>query len=139
MGKYLGPERRYVRRHRIGCVSILYKRPRAFALFMSSYSDPCDASDISWRGVRFYARNKMRAGATLDIAFDCIGDFGLDPSSPPIKAKVVWQQWSDTHNAWRTGVVFHDLRDSERDAILKMIEGSVAFDRRHYEEFEGVK
>jgi hypothetical protein len=138
MGKYLGPERRYVKRHHVNCVSVLYRRPLIFALITSAFSRSCDVSDLSWRGVRFYTKRKLRIGMTLDIVFDCIGDFGLGTSSPPIKARVIWQEKSESRKAWRTGVVFLELRDAERDAILQMIEGSVAYDQRFTAEFEGV-
>jgi len=138
MGKYSGPERRFVKRHHVNCVSVLYRRPLLFALVSSALSRPCDVSDLSWRGVRFYTKRKLRIGATLNIVFDCVGNLGLYISSTPIQGRVIWQERSESHKAWRTGVAFLPLRDAERDAVLQMIEGSVAYDQRFTAEFEGV-
>ncbi len=136
MGKYEGEERRFIRRHRVNCVSVTYKRPRLLGLLTSPESRACDVSDINWRGMRFYAANRLRRGTVISVLLDCFLNASLSNNGRTVKARIAWQRWSKTHRAWRTGAAFLDLRDAERDGILKMLEGAVALDRRHHEEDE---
>jgi hypothetical protein len=136
MPRYDGHEKRFIRRYRVGCITLLYKPPIFLGMGVSRIPRRSDVSDLSWRGVKFYTQHKLKVGTTIDVAFECMADSSLDASDFPTKAKVLWTEWSTRHKAWRTGAIFLDMREVQRDAILKMLEAAVAFDHRNRGDFE---
>jgi len=136
LAKYDGPEKRYIRRHHITCLSVVYRRKKFFGSAMTAFSPRCELSDVNWRGARFYARDKMRKGSHIEILFEYPLDVE-EAAEVPVRAKVVWQEWSTRHRAWRTGVQFVDLVDGVKNAILRIIDGSSKHDQKfRYEEQE---
>ena len=132
MPKYDGPEKRYIRRHRVSCISVTYRRRRFWKTKMTELSRPCTLSDINWRGMRFYALHRMRKGAVIEVLFECPLDVDAATDSIAIRAHVVWQEWSNRHSAWRTGVRFPQLLDESRNALLKMIDGASEHEKRYH-------
>jgi len=130
--KYEGPEKRYIFRHRVGCIAVLYRRRRLIDAFSKDFSRPCAISDLNWRGVRFYAYNKFRKGEIIEVRFDCPVDVEFADDAGQLRACVAWQEWSNSHRAWRTGAYFPDVGDDTRDAILAMLDKAVEHDRKFH-------
>lgn len=131
MAKYDGPEKRYIHRHRTTCISVRYRCKGLRSLVRSRLSDPCEVSDINWRGVRFYAHDKIRKGCKLEVVFDCPVDFSLEGHDGPIMGKVAWREWSKRRSKWRTGIDFLERRDSFRDAMLSMIHNATKHEQQY--------
>jgi len=128
--KYDGPEKRYIFRHHVNCISVVYKRRRLLDVFSRGFSRPCALSDLNWRGIRFYAHCKLRKGEIIDLQFDCPVDVESSDSTGRLRARIAWQAWSTNHRAWRTGAFFQDVDDSTRDAILAMLDKAVEHEQK---------
>jgi hypothetical protein len=138
MARYDGPEKRFIRRYRVNCATLLYKPPIFLGIGTTRVPRRGDISDLSWRGVKFYTPHKLKVGTAIEVTFECMADSGLDAEAFPTKAKVVWREWSNRHQAWRTWAIFLDMREAQRDAILKMLEAAVAFDHRQRGDYEEI-
>ena len=130
---YKGPEKRYILRHHVTCISVMFKRKRLMRSMMTDSSRPCQLSDINWRGMRFYSPRKLSTGSVIEVSFDCPLDVESSDGAGAIRARIAWQQWSTRHRAWRTGVQFVNVRDKTRDGILRMIDSAV----EHEQKFRG--
>lgn len=123
---YDGHDNRFIRRHHLTCISVMYRRKRLFRGSMTDLSRPCEINDINWRGLRFYSPRRLRRGSVIEMEFDCPIDVESSENTGQVKARVVWRQWSRRHRAWRTGVQFTDVTDKLRDTILHMIDKASA-------------
>ncbi len=123
-------EKRYIHRDHVKCISVFFRRPGILSLFSASPPHPCAVSDINWRGLRFYAPCKLRKGTIIKLRFDCPLDVQSSPDGLPTQAWIAWQEWSKSHKAWRTGARFVDMRESQRESVLKMIDSAASHEKR---------
>ena len=121
-----GPDRRYIYRHRVNGVCAQYRSKVWLGFATSDLSQPCEVTDINYRGMRLYAESKLHAGSTVDFYLDCPGEMELSTVGPPLQGKVVWRAWSAHRERWRTGVHFINVSDASREALLRLVDIAVA-------------
>lgn len=118
--KYHGSERRHSHRHRLKGISVRYKKPLLWVLHGRD-SQPCKVSNIDSHGVRFYTYTKLKPRSVIEITFDVpVGVYRISGSNH-LKAKVIWQKWSHTNGAWRTGAHFIHVSDAMHTDLSRMM------------------
>jgi len=124
--RYEGPERRHSRRHRLRGLKVVYKRPVLWA-FHSGPSGPCPVSNVTSRGVRFYTQARMKPGTVIEVRFDApVGVFRIAWDNK-IHAKVIWQKWSNSHQAYRTGARFVHVSKTTHNDLARMLKEAALY------------
>ena len=127
--KYSGRERRHLHRHRLTCLKVIYRRP-LLLLFKAPASEPCPISNITSRGVKFYTFKRLRIRSVVEVKFDApVGVYRV-ASGNQVKAKIIWQQWSEHRKAWRTGAQFVHLSKSTHDDLARMMQDAALHSSR---------
>ncbi len=125
-----GPERRQTRRHRLTCLKVRYRRPLLWRLVQSREGEPCEVSNITSHGVRFYTKTKLRRHVVIEVRFDVPeGVYRLQGDSH-LKARVVWQKWSSRHDAYRTGVQFIHVSQATHTDLTRMMQDAALHSSR---------
>lgn len=90
-------------------------------LLKTPSSEPCPVSNITSHGVKFYTFKKLRIRSVVDMAFDApLGVYRV-ASENHVKAKIMWQHWSEHRQAWRTGAHFVHLSKRTHDDLVSMM------------------
>ncbi len=97
---------------------------------MLGESDPCDVSNVTSHGVRFYTNAKFRRGMIIDVRFDVpVGVYRLQGDCR-LRARVIWQKWSTHHEAYRTGAQFTHLAQPTRSDLARMVQDAALHSSR---------
>jgi hypothetical protein len=97
---------------------------------MSREGEPCDVSNVTSHGVRFYTRTKLRRHTVIEVRFDVPeGVYRLQGDSH-LRAKVIWQKWSSRHDAYRTGAQFIHVSNAMHTDLARMMQDAALHSRR---------
>jgi hypothetical protein len=120
--RYQGPERRQSHRHHLKCLKVHFRRPLLWRFLMSRESGPCEVSNVTSRGVRFYTKAKLARRMIIDVRFDVpVGVYRLQ-GDIRLRARIIWQKWSTHHEAYRTGAQFIHLAQTVRKDLARMVQ-----------------
>lgn len=123
---YEGAERRHSRRHRLRGLKVVFKRPVLW-VFHSGPSEPCPVSNVTSRGVRFYTRARIKPHTVIEVSFDApVGVYRVAWSNK-IHARIIWQKWSNAHQAYRTGARFVHISKSTHEDLVRMLKEAALY------------
>ncbi len=84
-------------------------------------SDPCEVSNVTSHGVRFYTDAKLKAGKHIEVKFDVPEGVYRLAGDNHLTAKVAWQKWSRSHGRWRTGAQFIHVSGNMHADLSRMM------------------
>ena len=111
-------------------MSIRYRKPVLMHLLKSPGSRLCDVGNVTSQGVRFYTGDEFKPGTVLDVSFEVPAEVYRIAGDNHLKAKVLWQKWSHSHNAYRTGAEFVHVAKSTHHDLTRMIEDAAMHSRK---------